>query len=170
MTAPSSCSSQRGILRQGFPQQEPLSPPSNQASLVFLPKPVRRCVCVCVCVGGRVLCPRPSCMGSSSLPPWGTQCSWRGHRPLQLAQSRSSRWAQSPSELEGGPFTSPRPASLLTDGETEAQRGKRRTPHSHPVTYPDLKPWHLPWEGKKVDRLLFIAHLLRARRLHLNRI
>ena len=29
-----------------------------------------------------------------------------------------------PSELEGGPFTIPRPASSLTDGETEAPRGK----------------------------------------------
>ena len=73
-------------------------------------------------------------MGSSSLPPWGTQCSWRGHRPLQLAQSRSTRWVQSLSELEGGPFTSPRPASLLTDGETEAQRGKRR---DHPQSSSD---------------------------------
>ena len=60
-----------------------------------------------------------------------TPCSWGGQRPLQLAQSRTDRWAQSPPELEGGPFTSPRPASLLTDGETEAQRGKwRHSPES----------------------------------------
>lgn len=28
-------------------------------------------------------------------------------------------------------------------------------PPSHPVTYPELKPWYLLWEGKKLDGLLF---------------
>ena len=129
MTAPSSCSSQRGIFRQGFPQQETLSPPSNQASLVFLSKPVRRCACVCVCV-----CVLEGGVSAHGPPVWvqvlfhhGALSALGGAtRPWQLAQSRSTRWAQSPSELEGGPFTSPRLASLLTDGETEAQRGKRR--------------------------------------------
>lgn len=89
--------------RAGVPTRE--SPKPNL--------PVHASVCVCVASAQvHVHFPHraPSVLGGAASPCSGLRAGRRG----------------SPSELEGGPFTTHRPASSMTDGETEAQRGKWR--------------------------------------------